>query len=117
MLVFIQSYLFQLLSSDVNIHVLQRVCTSVLYPTHTHTHTAIPYTIHVVAGAPPAIKPAPFLVVTLVSTRGHTNPIKLEPVESSDHSYSMESSMGTEMFSVEAADVGPITTIKVFQYL
>ena len=98
------------------LHVINTLSLSLslsLLLSHSRTHTpltAIPYTIHVVAGAPPAVKPTPCLVVTLLGTRGHTHPIKLEPV---DGGYITGSNVGTETFSVEGADVGSITAIKV----
>ena len=84
-------------------------------PSPLYTLSAIPYTIHVVAGAPPAVRPAPYLIVTLLGTRGHTHPIKLEPVEDGYHTTG--SNVGTETFSVEGANVGSITAIKVRYYM
>ena len=91
---------------------------SELFSAHTHhikktlsfLHSAIPYTVHVAAGSPPATSPTTFLVVTMIGEHGSAPPIQLEPVGRC-HSYSADGKV--ETFSVEGAMVGDITSIKV----
>ena len=71
------------------------------------TSIAIPYTVHVVGGAPPDGSPAPYLELVLCSEDDHTSPIPLEPLGT-------RPSPGTpETYSVEGANIGTLTHVKL----
>lgn len=68
---------------------------------------AIPYTVHVVGGAPPVSNPTPFLELVLCGDGVCSLPITLEPL-------GMRPTPGTpETYSVEGSNIGNITHIKL----
>ncbi len=68
---------------------------------------AIPYTVSILGGAPPMSRPLPHLELVIRGDEGESPPITLEPLGT-------RSTPGTpEIYSVEGANVGDLTSIRV----